>query len=52
MTIKKEKRIDVTPKYPTHPTVLGLGLGLRLGIGLRITDWELWLGVSIIRDSG
>ena len=30
----------ITPKYPTHPTVLrlelGLGLGLGLGFGLRL----------------
>ena len=27
-----------TPEYPTHRTVLGLGLGLRLGFGLEIRD--------------
>ena len=26
----------ITLEYPTHPTVLGLGLGLRLGLGLVI----------------
>ena len=25
--------LGITPEYPKHPTVLGLGLGLRLGLG-------------------
>ena len=36
--IPKAWKIGTTPKYPTHPTVLGLGLGLGLGsqLGLEL----------------
>ena len=33
-----EKTNGITPEYPTHPTVSGLGLGLRLGLGIRVGD--------------
>ena len=36
-----------TPEYPTHPTFLGLGLGLRLGLGLVIG-----LGLGIVMGLG
>ena len=26
----------ITPEHLTHPTVLGLGLGLRLGLGIKL----------------
>ena len=32
----KQKEISITLEYPTHPTVLGLGLRLRLGLGIRV----------------
>ena len=33
-------QMDITPEYPMHPTVLGLGLGLEvwLGLGIRVRD--------------
>ena len=33
----ERRRSGITPEYPTHPTVLGLelGLGSRLGLGIR-----------------
>ena len=30
------RKIGITPKYPTHPAVLGLGLRLGLGIRVRV----------------
>ena len=38
--------LGITPEYPTHPTVfglglrlgLGLGIGLGLGLGIRVRD--------------
>ena len=33
--IFKIETFGITSEYPTHPTVLGLGLGLRLGLRIR-----------------
>ena len=31
-----QSKCGITPEYPTHPTVSGLGLGFRLGLGIRV----------------
>ena len=36
----------ITPEYPTHPTVLGLGLGSQLGLGLG-SGLGLGLGLGL-----
>ena len=45
----------ITPEYPTHPTVSGLGLGLRLGLGFRIRVKDQGQGLELgirVREQG
>ena len=34
----KTLNMDITPEFPVHPTVSGLGLGIRFGLGIRVWD--------------